>query len=280
MTALDPTIALAPFAPATFPSWTVPDPDVVVELPGGLELVSGSSRSAPLSLAEWDGWDNGARVKSSQGSWDDDDGGWETPMLFDGRDLTFSGRIRGQNPRHMWLLKEKLAAVGIAPRWGTIIVREQHLGLSRQVRAKRAAKPVITPLSDRIAAYQLQFETADWRRLSTDARSVTITSAGVALENLGTAPAKLTVTLTGPLTNPAGLAWDDGAWQYGAVVPAGETRTVDFERRRVSNLATTLHSRIDAAGTWLSLPPESTTVIRRTGGGTGTISAAWRSSWG
>lgn len=257
--------------------WSTPDPCVVVELPGGTELVSDLDHSAPISLAEWDGWTNGGRQEGGAESWENADGGRENPVYLGGRDLAFSGHIRGRSAQHMWELMEELGSVGTSSRWGTVTVYEQHLGLERQVRAARAAKPVLTPLSSRFASYQLQLQTADWRRVAVDAQSATITAGGVVLQNLGTAPASLTLTLTGPLSNP-GISWSGGAWQYSGTVASGTTLTVDLERRIVRNPATSAHSRRLASGTWLQLPPGSTTVSR-TGSGSGSISASWRSSW-
>ena len=263
-------------------SWLVaPDPCVVVTLPGGVELVADPGQpGAEYTLSGWSGWDEGPEPSGGAVPWGTADGGVEGDVVFQGRNLAFNGLISGRSPQHYWELRQELGAVLTRARWGDLQVDEEHLGLSRQVRVARGGKPTFgDPLSDRVGAYQIQFQSATHLITDVEQQSATITTSGVTLSNKGNADAYPVVSLVGPLTNPA-IVWPGGLWQYNLSVPAGTTLTVEMDRKRVRNLATTEHSRNNVSGShnWLALPPGDT-VVTRTGAGSGTITAKWRSAW-
>ena len=261
------------------PWMPVPDPCVVVTLPGGLELSAelGPARSG-LTLAGWSGWDEGPEVTGGAVPYESADGGAEGDVYLQGRNLAFSGLIIGSSPAHYWELRQELGSLLTVERWGVLRVDEQHLGLARQVRVARGGRPVLgDPLSDRIGSYQVQLQSASYLLTDVDLQTVTVPAGGVDVRNIGTAPAHVTARLVGPLTNP-GLSWPGGAWTYGATIPSGTTITVDMHRRTVRNRATTAHSRNLASGSWLAIPP-GTTHVSRTGSGAGRIELDWRSSW-
>ena len=260
--------------------WTpVPDPCVVVTLPGGVELAAelGHTR-AGFTLGGWSGWDEGPEVVGGGVPWDTADGGIEGDVYLRGRDLAFSGLIIGRSPAHYWELRQELGSVLTVARWGDLRVDERHLGLARQARVARGGRPVFgDPRSDRIGEYQVQFQSASHLRTDVDLQKVTVPAGGVDVRNIGNAPALVTARLVGPLTNP-GLSWPGGSWSYQGSVASGQTILVEMWRRRVVDEATATHSRTRAQGSWLAVPP-GTTSIKRTGSGSGRVELEWRSSW-
>lgn len=260
------------------PSWRVPDPCVLVTLPGGIELAADPSGGrAEFTLGAWDGWVNGPELRGGSVPWENADDGVWGDLYFQGLSMQFEGLIEGRSANHYAELQAELGSVLTRPRLGMLQVDEEHLGLYRQIEVARGGRPTITQLTDRIGRYAVQVQAASSLREDITEQTATITAAGTSLRNIGGADAHPVVSLIGPLTSP-GLSWPGGAWTYSGSIPSGTTITVEMGRRRVRNLATTAHSRNLASGSWLALPPGDT-VVKRTGTGSGSISAKWRSAW-
>lgn len=259
--------------------YPAPDPCVSVTLPGGIELLAeGVTGHSTFTLSSWDGWSNGSDVMGGATAWGTADGGIEGNVFFAGRNLMFSGMILAESPAEMWAAIEDLNSVLTDTRWGDLRVDEQHLGLARQIRVARGGRPVITPLTDRVAEYQIQFQSADFPRLGVDEHSAIITTSGVSLTNHGNYPAELVVEMRGPLSRPVTLEWDGGTWEFAASVGSTQSIDVNMKRRLITSPDSYTHYRQYATGKWLELPPGSTWV-RRVGGGAGSLRAVWRSSW-
>ena len=265
----------APWAYA--PVWQTPDPCIVVTLPNGLELMAGGGSGAEFTLSSWDGWTNGPDVRGGATAWESADGGVSGDVYLSGRNLVFEGLIKGQSGNHLWELQEELGSVLTQERWGTLRVDEQHLRLSRQIEVARGGRPTITPLTQQVARYQVQFQSASHLRTDVDVQSVVVPAGGVDVRNIGNAPALLTVRLVGPITNPR-VYWAGGRWRYNGTIASGQTVEVDMERRTVLDAETGESLRRNADGVWRSLPPGETTLYRL-GEGAGSITASWRSSW-
>ena len=255
------------------------DPCTIVTLQG-LELwSSGRVDGTNMGLmSPVDGWANGTDSDTTTGGWEDADGGPVPDIRWAPRTLTIDGDILARSHADLAEAMEEVGQVLTRPRRDLLVVDESvHLGLVRQIEVHRTRRPIITQVSPTYAVFTLMVEAPEWERVGVDAQSATVTTGGVACQNIGTADAAVTATLTGPLTNP-GLSWAGGTWQYEGVIPAGRTLTVDMRRRRVRDLATAVHYRQNAAGSWLNLPPGTTTVTR-TGTGSGSIRLDWRSTW-
>lgn len=260
------------------PSWRRPDPCVVVTLPGGIELMADAAGGrSDYTLGAWDGWVNGPELRGGSVPWADADGGAWGDLHFSGLNLQFEGMIEGRSANDYAELQAELGSILTNPRLGVLQVDEEHLGLSRQVEVARGGRPTITQLTDRIGRYSVQLQSVSPLRVDVGEQSVAVTAAGTAMQNIGNANSFPVVSLVGPLTNP-GLTWPGGAWTYNATIPSGTTITVEMDRRRVRNFATTAHSRNVVSGSWLALPP-GTTTVKRTGTGSGSITAKWRSAW-
>lgn len=259
--------------------WRV-DPCTVVTLPGGLELVADDTSHPELTLARWEGWTSGADPRGGAVPWETADGGVEGDVHLAGLNPAFEGLISTDSPARMWELSEQIGSILTRDRWGVLRVDEAHLGLSRQVTVARGGRPVITPLTGTVARYQVQFQSASPLRLDVVEQSVVVPAGGVDLVNAGNHPAAVTLTMRGPLTNP-GLSWGRESWTYQGSIASGQSIVVEMWRRKVMDPATSRHSRnraVASANGWLHLPP-GTTRVSRTGTGSGTVTAAWRSSW-
>lgn len=259
--------------------WRV-DPCTVVTLPGGLELVADDTSHPELTLARWEGWTSGADPRGGAVPWETADGGVEGDVHLAGLSPAFEGLISTDSPARMWELSEQIGSILTHDRWGVLRVDEAHLGLSRQVTVARGGRPVITPLTETVARYQVQFQSTSPLRLDVVEQSVAVPAGGVDLVNAGNHPAAVTLTLRGPLTNP-GLSWPGGSWVYRGSVGSGQTIGVDMARRVVRDPATSKQSRnlvVASSTDWLRLAP-GTTRVSRTGTGAGSITAAWRSTW-
>ena len=257
-----------------------PPPCVTASLQG-LDFESGSRARSRITLGGWEGWTNGPARTGGPVPWEHADGGIKADVYATGRRITLEGLIIEPSPGRLWERMEELGSILTSPRWDQLVITEEHLNLVRQIEVTRLQQPMITPRSSRIAAYTLELEAADSRRTDVDVQSATISTAGTALQNIGTVDADLNFTLTGPLTTP-GFSWSGGAWSYGGNLAAGERLFVDATRRTVRDPDTTGHSREKllglGAGSWPRLAP-GTTTFWRTGSGAGSISVSWRSSW-
>lgn len=260
------------------PIWQVPDSCIVVTLPNGLELMAAQGKGVEFSLSSWDGWTNGPDVRGGAEPWESADGGVRGDVFLSGLNLVFEGLIKGRSGNHLWELQEELGSVLTQQRWGTLRVDEEHLGLSRQIEVARGGRPTITPLTRRLARYQVQFQSHSPFRLGVDQQSAALAPGeGSQIQNIGTMEADLHGTLYGPLVEPA-VTVGNTTWKYQSTIPAGERRVVDFSRRRVVDPATGTPSRIFATHGWPSVPPGESRLAMG-GSGTGRGEFSWRSTW-
>lgn len=230
-----------------------------------------------FQLDSWEGWESGADSSNAVVDWEASDGGVFDEVYMSGRAITLTGSIMAGSLPELMDMHEELQGLLTRPRIDWLTVHEDRRGFARQILVQRAEPPRVQMATPRSSAFTLSLRSADWRRLDVTAQSKLVSVGGTALVNSGTAPASLTLSIIGPLTNP-GISWPGYAWQYSGTVAAGQTLVVDMDTRRVQDPATTTQYRAKAAGAWLSLPPGSTTVTR-TGSGAGHIDASWRSSW-
>lgn len=253
--------------------WLHPEPCIIVEI-GGIEILS-SGAGEGYRLTGISGWEGGAPATGGPVPYEAGDGAIRGDVFYGPRTIVLEGSIRARTHAD---LSEMIADLSSLGRYETLKVDEEfHLGWVRQVEVTRLRPVEITPRGPKSAIFTMTLETVDWRRVEPNLQTALIVPGGTPVRNLGTAPSALTLHMVGPLTNP-GITWYQNAWQYSGSIPAGTTISVDMERRVVRNPATTAHSRRLASGSWLSPMPGLTTVWR-TGSGSGTITARWRSSW-
>lgn len=248
----------------------------------GLDFITSGSWDTPYGVEAVTGWGDGSAATGGPVAWDTADGGVESDVHYGPMTITIEGDIDARTHQEYADAVQALKTVLKRPRWDWLVGDESvHLGVVRQVRVTRTRPVQVTQLGATYGIFTLQLESASAVLLGSDPQSVTISTAGTPMKNIGDADADLSLTLVGPLTDP-GISWPGGAWSYGGSVAAGQTLSVDLTRRTVRDPATTGHSRNDVlglgAGSWPRLAP-GTTVFTRTGTGSGTISMGWRSAW-
>lgn len=252
--------------------WPHEDPCIIVSI-GGIEAVS-SGGDDGYGLVSLDGWEGGAPATGGPVAFEQADGGGRGDVYYSPRVVVIEGSIRAKSHEDLVDMIAELSRLG---RYETLTVDEAvHSGHVRQMDVARMRPVQITQMSTTYAVWTMTLQTVDWPRVGVDALSQVI-GTGTVLRNAGDRPAYLSLTLRGPLTNP-GITWAGGAWEYRASVPSGTTLQVDMRNRVVRNPATSVRSRRFAGGDWLALPPGDTAVTR-TGTGSGTITAHWRSTW-
>ena len=257
----------------SFCPWPHEEPCTILSI-GDLEAVS-SGAEIGHGLVSIDGWEGGAPAVGGPVPFESADDAIRGDVYYGPRSLIIEGdTFAGSHAE----LAEMLGDLSTLGRYETLTMDETvHLGLVRRMDVTRLRPVQITMQSPTWATWTLALESVGWRRLDVDAQSAVITTGGTALANTGTAPTQISFNLNGPLTNP-GLSWPGGAWQFSGTVAAGQSLVVDMDQRRVQDPKTTTQYRRLASGSWLALPP-GTTTVKRTGTGSGTITAKWRSAW-
>lgn len=253
-----------------------PEPCTIVTL-DGIEMVSSGAGLYGLT-SPIDGWANSGASSGGPVPWENADGGIMGDTWFQGRSLTIEGDIEAPDHQAFADAVEELGSVLTYQRTGTLEVDETvHLGLVRQIEVTRTRPVQITALGPQYGIFTMQLEAADFLRTSVDQQQATLTTGGVSLRNDGNAQADLVVRMQGPLTTP-GLEWPGGSWTFDSNIAGNVTIEASFTTRLVINVASGAHHRHRATGSWLRLPP-GTTTVKRTGTGNGTMTAVWRSSW-
>jgi len=228
-------------------------------------------------LQRLDGWWGGGAVSGGPTPFPAGDSGIHGDTFLHGRVVTLRGKVLTENGAQQLDAFDELGAIFATARRVRLEVEESERSMARYLTVAPVTLPVPQPISDRVAEVSVTVESDKFPLLDVVEQSVTIPAAGVSMKNDGTYRAYPVVSLVGPLTNP-GLSWPGGSWTYNSTIPSGTTITVEMDRRWVRNLANTVHSRNVVSGSWLGLP-RGATVVKRTGRGSGSIRAVWRSAW-
>lgn len=258
-----------------------PEPSALVTVSVQDIVMHGTYRDAPFyGLTDWSGWSSGTDSRGGPQPHSTSDGGVMGRVDMLGRSIRLEGTIEARDMAELWQMTEDLGAVLTRPREDWLMVDEELLGTSRQVRVTRSGPPQITlGESRRDAIFTLELQAADWRRVSvTQSTLVKPVGQSGALVNVGNADADLAAVLTGPLTNPRITVTGQGYWEYVGTIAAGQTVGVDFANRLVRDTANGVLLRRSARGSWPQVAPGTSTATI-TGTGSGTVDLRWRSSW-
>lgn len=245
----------------------------------GITFTGSNPGRSGYGLTGWSGWLDGLDAQGGPRDHETADGGFEAPVYLSRRKITLEGLIMARDKRELWQMCDRLAKVCTTSRYSVLVVTEEALGLSRQVRVCRLRKPQITPQESRmVAVFTLELESPSAPKLSTVDSVVQLgMGATEPLVNQGDYPADLAATMTGPLVNPV-LTWPGGRWVYTGTIPDGETRTVDFTERDIVNPASSQSYRLSAAGVWPVVRPGQGDFAL-SGSGSGSVELRWRSAW-
>lgn len=252
-----------------------PSACITVTLQG---LTAVSDGPGPLGLTGWDGWMEAPDHVGGPVPHVTADGGLEGEVIAGGREITLEGDLWTKTHRELEEARAMLGSLLTTPRWDWLRVDEEALGLSRMIRVCRLSRPQVTQTGPTSAVWTLRLAAASHVRVDQAESTASLAPGGSArLGNVGDAPAALTGTLVGPLTDPT-ISWPGGSWTYRGTLATGQSRTVDFARRIVRDPASSLMSRVQASGAWPTVPPGGVTITCG-GSGTGAVRLAWRSSW-
>lgn len=268
------------------PGWTAPvvDPRMLADpITASLEGVAVGTVRTDLGdfrrLSTLDGWWTGPDVRAESVAKPDGDGDFEGVVRAGARPLQLGGLIVAPDRRTLLQEMEQFGTVlWGASRYGTLVVTEKDLALSRQCRVRSVQAPDVVPLSDRVARWSWFLRAADPIRYDAAAQSVTMTrsAADQMIQNTGKAAVPLTVTLRGPLATPS--VWINSVeWRLNTTIAAGETVIAYWKDREVWKGSSSL--RFYQAGPWTWAQPGVTRVGFTGTGGAGTATISWRSGW-
>lgn len=226
-----------------------------------------------------EGWGGGVSTRGGVEDYHDADGGFPTEVLYGGRDMVVEGEIVAPDHRALFAAKEQLETLLSTPREDWLRVREEHLGMDRQILVHRPRPVQVTLFGHRHGIFTMSLRSATYPRLAVEESELVLSPGGSGRqENVGDYPAALSLYLTGPLTNPR-LTWSSTFWwQFNGTIPAGETRIVDMTRRMIRNPARGTRLDLAGTGTWPKVDPGYRTVSM-SGTGSGAARMVWRSAW-
>ena len=261
----------------------VPEDCLTIELDGitfhGAHQLDGGY----YGVTSWSGWHDGSDARGGPTPYPASDGAYRTRVDMQATPIVIEGTIEASSRRELWEMTEALRKVLVRQRYAPLVVTEEALDLpSRQVSVCRLRHPRITWDSWTSAAFTLELQPDDWRKVDVTTQAATIRNGGTAtLTNAGDEDADLSAILTGPMSNPA-LSWAGGAWSYAGTIPAGSTRQVNFVSRLVRDPATSNSYRHIVNGQWPSVPADGQLSVKLTCTGATSATAAtlqWRSTW-
>lgn len=255
---------------------------VLVSLAGGaLEGLSAGVEWSCNTLTGW--WEStGTTGQVVQRAFQS--GGWADQAFSEPRTLVVGGLLRAPDRPSARVAVEGLMALLSVDQLVPFVVTED--GLTRHVMVRQEGKPVIEWLTDTLISWNVQLVAPDWRRFAGDGsgptRSVmvrlpsttggrrrpytlpatigaSVVSGSVDVVNVGTAPARVVVSFTGPVSSPT-VRMPDGQWMTFALdVLAGQVLEVDFDARTV--LLNGVSRRGSVRGRWLVFGPGSNNLI-------------------
>lgn len=270
---------------------------------GSISLGMVDAAGVAWHLQELEGWDS-PDLRAEYSAREADHGAWAAPVYLSQRPITLAGRIEAGNIASLdSAVEQMIAACSLTDT--TLTVYETT---AKQATVRRSGKPLIRPITDRIAQYSLLVTAADPRRYSTVLQSqstalpsvtggvtlpitmpLTITattvSGSITLTNTGSIATRPTLTIAGPVVTPTIVAALPGGAVtqiiYGDTLQAGDVLVIDSAARTVV-LNGTASRRLYFSGTWPEVPAGSNVtyswsspVYEPTALLTGTCRSAW-----
>ena len=256
-------------------------------------------------LQEMEGWD-GSEVRAEYQAREFDHGSWASPVYLSERPITLAGKIVAPDITALDGAMEALRTAA-ALTATTLTVYE---AIPKQCTVRRSGKPLIRPISDRVAEYSLLVTAADPRRYATSLQSDTTglpaTTGGLAVPatppltlsattvsgtidapNAGTIETRPTFIIAGPVTQPQILVQQpDGSVQsliYSQNLVAGEELVIDCDAKTVILDGTASRRRyLSVPLGWPYIPASDEAVIQFQStayDAAAMLTAQWRSAW-
>lgn len=272
---------------------------------GSVSLGRVDSAGVAWHLQEMEGWD-GSEVRAEYQVREYDHGAWAAPVYLSERPITLAGKVVAPDLIALDGAMEQLRAAAAL----TATVLTVYETVPKQATVRRSGKPLIRPMSDRVAEFSLLVTAADPRRYSTALQSQTtglpVTTGGpsppltppitlsassvtgtINAANTGTIDCPPVLTIAGPVTAPRILVQQpDGTVQtlsYSQNLLAGEELVIDCNARTVVLDGTASRRRyLSVPLGWPLIPAGGTAVIQFQStvyDASAMITAEWRSAW-
>ncbi|MFF7610750.1 phage distal tail protein [Streptomyces lavendulae] len=256
-------------------------------------------------LQTLDGWD-GSEVRAEFQQREADHGAWASRVYLGERPITLAGKIEAPDLAALDEAMEQLRAA--AALTDTLLVVYETV--PKQAFVRRAGKPLIRELTDRIAEFSVLVTARDPRRYAAGIQSGTTglpaTTGGLVLPdtvpftlsattvagaipapNVGTLATRPVLTIDGPVTQPQVLVQlPDGtvrALLYSQSLAAGDRLVIDTDAHSVTLNGTASRRRyLTTPQGWPELPAESTSTIQFQAAAydaAAMLTAEWRSAW-
>lgn len=249
------------------------------------------------------GWDS-AEVRSTVTQREAAHGAWMSPTYLGERVITLSGQLYAPTRDLLDAAVEQLLAAVPMDSFTTLTVYE---AIPKQAQVRQSGKPLITPLSDRLATWSLLVTAPDPRRYGTTLRtastglpstsgglvlpaatpwtmSATTVTGFIAAMNEGSIASLPMLTVAGPVQQPSIITLaPDGTTQtlaYTQNLGAGEVLTLDCAAHTA--VVGGASRRRYVSGPWPQIPPGGSTQILFSApvySATATLTAAWRPAW-
>lgn len=251
---------------------------------GALELGAVDTAGVAWHLQTIEGWD-GADQRSEYSSRQSDHGTWASPVYLSQRPMALEGKIEAPSLALLDAAMEQLRAAASLTDT-TLIVYET---VPKQATVRRSGKPLIKPVTDRIAEYSIAVTAEDPRRYSTVLQSqstglpsvtggltlpitlpitisTTSTGGSFTLVNDGSIGSRPTFTVTGPATMPVIVCENPGGstfqLAYSEALGAGDTLVIDTAAHSVMlNGAVSRRPFISAQPYWPEIAPSSSLSV-------------------
>lgn len=257
-------------------------------------------------LTSVDGWSGSPEVRLTGSDRAQDHGQFDGPSWLASRIITVQGEAQALDKPSALLAADIVSSVCSDPtQLYTLQVTEPGRPTRRaSVRLNAATK--VSDLTDTSFAWQIQFKAPDPRRYDATETVLTlypptgadgglsvpvtvpfsIATSGVSssmatVTNAGTVACRPVVTLAGPLVDPQIANVTAGrTLSLTITLVAGDTLILDFDRRSVLlNGTASRSSTITASAAWWELPPGGSDLVFTAGGGSGSATVRFRSSW-
>lgn len=278
------------------------------------QAVDGSDPFVDADGVEWfmdqlDGWffAPGPRSDSSAAGRPGADGEIGGPVFLSGRQVIIGGWLTAPDNITLFRAMDRVGSLLAAgDRFDWLTVAENDGALSRSLWVHNGGAPLVAAPQGLSAAWSLSLKGDDPRKLSAVEHTLTtgvfVPSGGFSFdlafdlsfgsigntgrifaENVGNAPADLTLTLTGPLSNPRVSHTESGrSLGFTIELSAGETLTVTSADRSVLlNGTASRRSTMTNSSEWFTLATGSNTLVFNAASADSgaQLSVSYRDSW-
>jgi len=253
-------------------------------------------------LQEFFGWFDSPSIRADPIPRPGSDGSYDGSIYLESRTVRLDGTVVAHDEPSLLAAMDRAAGVLAGPqRFGTLVVDESTRGLSRQAVVRLDGPTLLDRFHPHAARFSMSLFAADPRRYSTVLHTRMTTSVeqsagrdydltfdrdygGVSDEgfvtcvNAGTVDTFPVIIFAGPLTNPSARLAGGGTLTYTGTISAGQEVRIDNGTHAVT-LGSASRRQYLTDQDFFALPPGASQVLFQAGGGTGTMTVAWRDAW-